>query len=195
MAKRQSLKELQERLAQRLTAARSEGVTASWLAVEVGGQPCLLPLVQSGEIFPWTPVQTVPYTRPWYVGVANLRGGLFGVIDLASLLNAAAGSAPAVSDRVTSESRLVSLHAALGVNAVLWVARCCLVRARGRRAGPGAPVGHPCAGRRPGGCLARTGLAGARERHRFSRHRRLIGPVEALFRFCFALEGCPHGHA
>lgn len=123
MAKRQSLKELQERLAQRLTAARSEGVTASWLAVEVGGQPCLLPLVQSGEIFPWTPVQTVPYTRPWYVGVANLRGGLFGVIDLASLLNAAAGSAPAVSDRVTSESRLVSLHAALGVNAVLWVDR------------------------------------------------------------------------
>jgi len=123
MAKRQSLKELQERLAQRLTAARSEGVTASWLAVEVGGQRCLLPLVQSGEIFPWTPVQPVPYTRPWYVGVANLRGGLFGVIDLAALLNASAGPATSVADRVTSESRLVSLHTALGVNAVLWVDR------------------------------------------------------------------------
>ena len=123
MAKRQSLKELQERLAQRLTAARSEGVTASWLAVEVGGQRCLLPLVQSGEIFPWTPVQTVPYTRPWYVGVANLRGGLFGVIDLAALLSQAASPAGAVADRVTSESRLLSLHAALGVNAVLWVDR------------------------------------------------------------------------
>jgi twitching motility protein PilI len=123
MAKRQSLKELQERLAQRLTAARSEGVTASWLAVEVGSQRCLLPLVQSGEIFPWTPVQGVPYTRPWYVGVANLRGGLFGVVDLAALLNASTGSGSAVADRVTSESRLVSLHAALGVNAVLWVDR------------------------------------------------------------------------
>ncbi len=123
MAKRQSLKELQERLAQRLTAARSEGVTASWLAVEVGGQRCLLPLVQSGEIFPWTPVQPVPYTRPWYVGVANLRGGLSGVVDLAALITTAGGPAVAVADRVTSESRLVSLHAALGVNAVLWVDR------------------------------------------------------------------------
>jgi len=123
MAKRQSLKELQERLAQRLTAARSEGVTASWLAVEAGGQRCLLPLVQSGEIFPWTPVQPVPYTKPWYVGVANLRGGLSGVVDLAALLQARAQSPGAVAERVTSESRLVSLHAALGVNAVLWIDR------------------------------------------------------------------------
>ena len=122
MAKRQSLKELQERLAQRLTAARSEGVTASWLAVEVGAQNCLIPLVQSGEIFPWMPVQGVPYTKPWYLGVANLRGGLFGVVDLAALLRDASGLA-AVADRVSSESRLVSLHAALGVNAVLWIDR------------------------------------------------------------------------
>lgn len=120
MAKRQSLKDLQERLAQRLTAAKTEATTATWLAVSAGGQPYLLPLVQSGEIFPWTSVQTVPYTRPWYVGVASLRGGLYGVVDLPGLL----GRAPATaSDRVTSETRLVGLHAALGVNAVLWVDR------------------------------------------------------------------------
>ncbi len=65
MAKRQSLKELQERLAQRLTAAKTEGSTATWLAVEVGGDRFLLPLVQSGEIFPWTSVQAVPYTKPF----------------------------------------------------------------------------------------------------------------------------------
>ncbi len=119
MANRQSLKELQERLAQRLTAARAEASTASWLAVESGAQRYLLPLVQSGEIFPWSAVQAVPYTKPWYVGVANLRGGLNGVIDLAGLT----GAAPSSAERITSESRLVSLHAALGVNAVLWVDR------------------------------------------------------------------------
>lgn len=119
MANRQSLKDLQERLAQRLTAAKTEAATASWLAVEAGGQRYLLPLVQSGEIFPWSVLQPVPYTKAWYAGVASLRGGLHGVIDLAGLMSRSAVGA----ERVTSESRLVSLHAALGVNAVLWIDR------------------------------------------------------------------------
>ena len=128
MAKRQSLKELQERLAQRLTAAKTEAVTATWLAVETSGRRYLLPLVQSGEIFPWSPLQRVPYTKPWYAGVASLRGGLHGVIDLALLVessaaaNTTASSVPS-AERVTSESRLVSLHTALGVNAVIWIDR------------------------------------------------------------------------
>lgn len=124
MAKRQSLKELQERLAQRLTAAKTEAVTATWLAVETSGRRYLLPLVQSGEIFPWSPLQRVPYTKPWYAGVASLRGGLHGVIDLARLVESSA-AAPSIpnAERVTSESRLVSLHTALGVNAVIWIDR------------------------------------------------------------------------
>lgn len=126
MANRQSLRDLQERLAQRLNAAKSEAATASWLAVEARGQRYLLPLVQAGEIFPWTAVQVVPYTKSWYAGVASLRGGLHGVIDLAGLVSSASAggtASPAGAERVTSESRLVSLHAALGVNAVLWIDR------------------------------------------------------------------------
>lgn len=124
MANRQSLKDLQVRLAERLTAARTEAATASWLAVEAGGQRYLIPLVQSGEIFSWANLQPVPYTKPWYVGVASLRGGLHGVVDLGRL---AAGvhlpGAASTMERVTSESRLVSLHSALGINAVLWIDR------------------------------------------------------------------------
>jgi twitching motility protein PilI len=123
MANRQSLKELQERLAQRLTAAKTEGATASWLAVEAGGERFLVPLVQSGEIFPWTTVQSVPYTKPWYAGVASLRGGLHGVVDLPGLIGRASVATGSALERVTSETRLVSLHAALGVNAVLWIDR------------------------------------------------------------------------
>lgn len=123
MAKRQSLRDLQERLAQRLQAAKSEAATASWLAVEAGGDRYLLPLVQSGEIFSWANVQPVPYTKPWYVGVASLRGGLHGVVDLAGLSGHLAAVGAATLDRVTSETRLVSLHAALGVNAVIWIDR------------------------------------------------------------------------
>ncbi|MDO8904221.1 chemotaxis protein CheW [Hydrogenophaga sp.] len=122
MANRQSLKDLQERLAQRLSAAKTEAVTASWLAVEAGGQRFLLPLVQSGEIFPWSAIQGVPYTKPWYLGVASLRGGLHGVIDLARLLGSDGGVSPH-AERITSESRLVSFHHALGINAVLLIDR------------------------------------------------------------------------
>lgn len=146
MAKRQSLKELQERLAQRLTAAKTEAVTATWLAVEANGRRYLLPLVQSGEIFPWSPVQRVPYTKAWYAGVAGLRGGLHGVIDLARLVEApvAESAAPLASERVTSESRLVSLHAALGVNAVIWIDRLLGLRNLSMFASAGAnPEGAP----------------------------------------------------
>lgn len=122
MANRQSLKDLQVRLAERLTAARTEAATASWLAVEASGQRFLIPLVQSGEIFSWASLQPVPYTKPWYVGVASLRGGLYGVVDLGQLVvHEPIGGR--VGDRITSESRLVSLHAALGVNSVLWIDR------------------------------------------------------------------------
>lgn len=122
MAQRQSLRDLQERLARRLSAAKTDASGASWLAVEVAGRRYLLPLVQSGEIFSWAPVQPVPYTRPWYMGVAALRGGLHGVVDLAALAGGdAVAPSGAVLDRVTSDSRLISLHPALDVNAVLWV--------------------------------------------------------------------------
>lgn len=122
MANRQSLKDLQERLAQRLSAAKTEAVSASWLAVEAGGQRFLFPLVQSGEIFPWAAVQDVPYTKAWYLGVSSLRGGLHGVIDLARLVGGVAGAGPH-TERITSESRLVSFHHALGVNAVMLIDR------------------------------------------------------------------------
>ena len=123
MANRQALKELQERLARRLTAARSELTTATWLAVEAGGARYLMPLVQSGEIFPWSTVQPVPYTKTWYLGVASLRGGLQGVIDLARLLERPGEVLAPLADRISSESRFVSLHSALGFNAVLLIDR------------------------------------------------------------------------
>lgn len=130
MAKRQSLKELQERLAERLTVARTEAVSATWLAIEAGGRRFLLPLVQSGEIFPLAPVQRVPYTKRWFVGVANLRGGLNGVVDLARLMGL--GGPDDTTERAGSESRLVSLHAALGLNAVLWIDRLLGLRSPGQ---------------------------------------------------------------
>jgi len=121
MANREALRELQSRLASRLQAARTEGVQASWLAVEASGSRYLFPLAQSGEIFPFASAQPVPYTRAWFLGVANLRGGLYGVVDLASFV---AGRAPGLrSDATRAESRLVALNAMLEVNCALLIDR------------------------------------------------------------------------
>lgn len=88
MAWREALRDFYSRIAGRLQAAQDEAPGASWVAVRVAGQPCLLPLQQSGEIFPATPLQHLPYTRSWFLGVANLRGELFSVVDLAAYLMA-----------------------------------------------------------------------------------------------------------
>ena len=119
MANRQALRELQTRLADRLQIARTQGVAASWLAVEAGGKKYLFPLSQSGEIFPWVSTQPVPYTQDWFAGVANLRGGLFGVVDLASYVS---GKAPPPKNELArTDSRLVALSAALEVNCALLI--------------------------------------------------------------------------
>jgi twitching motility protein PilI len=121
MANREALRELQSRLATRLQAARSEGVQASWLAVEAGGAKYLFPLTQSGEIFPFASAQPVPYTQAWFLGVANLRGGLYGVVDMAAFVE---GRAPTMrSDATRAESRLVALNALLEVNCALLIDR------------------------------------------------------------------------
>jgi twitching motility protein PilI len=121
MANREALRDLQSRLASRLQAARTEGVQASWLAVESAGAKYLFPLAQSGEIFPFSSTQPVPYTQAWFLGVANLRGGLYGVVDLASFVG---GHTPTMrSDATRAESRLVALNAMLEVNCALLIDR------------------------------------------------------------------------
>jgi len=117
MANKQALRELQTRLAERLQAARTQARGQSWLAVECGGHGFLLPLREAGEIFALAPIQPVPYSRDWFLGVANLRGHLHGVVDLAVFLGLKTGE----SNR--DQARLVGFNQALDINCVLLVDR------------------------------------------------------------------------
>lgn len=119
MAKREALRELQTRLASRLLAARAEGVSASWLAVKAGAVNCLLPLAQAGEIFPLAHVQAVPYVQPWFMGVVNLRGGLYGVVDLAGFM--ADGASPVRTEQSLAQASVITFNAALELNCALMV--------------------------------------------------------------------------
>lgn len=122
MANRQALRELQTRLAERLQQARSEGVAPGWLAVELTGRRYLLPLAQSGEIFPVAPVQRVPYTNDWFMGVSNLRGGLYGIVDLASFISGTAVQR-AFDGSVRDQSRLIALNSAMEINCAVLIDR------------------------------------------------------------------------
>ena len=119
MSNKQALREFQSRLAMRLQAAQAAGVAASWLAVEAGAQRLLFPLSHAGEIFSWTDVQRVPYVQPWFMGVANLRGGLSGVIDLAHFVSGSE-SGPARSEGDLAQCRLVALNPVLGKSLVVY---------------------------------------------------------------------------
>lgn len=120
MAKKEALRELQSRLAERMQAVRTEQPGVSWLAVDCAGQGVLFPLKQAGEIFDIGTVMPVPHTQPWMVGVANLRGGLFAVIDLAGFLGLRTRPLEGLA---REQSRLVALNASLGMNCAVLVDR------------------------------------------------------------------------
>jgi twitching motility protein PilI len=143
MAKREALRELQNRLAERMQVARSQQRGLSWLAVECRGQGLLFPLQQAGEIFPLVPLINVPHTQRWFSGVANLRGGLHGVVDLADFLGLP-GMGPDTGAR--EQSRLVALNPQLGLNCALLVDRLAGLRNAEqltRSSDEGAPATRP----------------------------------------------------
>ena len=85
---RSSLREFQERLARRLAEA--------------------------GEILPPPPLSAVPLTRPWFRGLANVRGSLYGVVDFAAF-----NGQPPIS--AGGRARLLLIGARHGIHSALLV--------------------------------------------------------------------------
>ncbi len=130
MANKEALRELQTRLAERLKAVRGQARSVSWLAVESSGRGFLLPLQDAGEIFAQTPILPVAHAKPWFLGVANLRGGLHGVVDLAAFLGVKDAERPGDAGR--DRAQLVVFNAGMEVNCALLVDRLAGLRSPGQ---------------------------------------------------------------
>lgn len=115
MSKRISLREFQENLVRRLNEA-STADRRTLLGVLAGESRWLLPLAEAGEILPVPPLAEVPLTRPWFRGLANVRGTLHGVIDLSAFTGG-----PLTSP--VGHARLVLVGARQGINSALLVSR------------------------------------------------------------------------
>lgn len=111
------MQEFQARLSERLREASAAPDLAARLGLMIGERRWLVDLSEAGEIVPVPdPIATVPLTRDWLLGLVNLRGALYTVVDLqryAQLGRTEAGK----------ESRLLALAARLNFNAAILVTR------------------------------------------------------------------------
>ncbi len=149
MSNKAALRELQTRLAQRMQASREQQTQpANWLAVECAGVGLLFSLKQAAEIFTPVPLKAVPYSQPWLAGVANLRGGLFTVVDLGVFLGLRGAQEPSshTSRGDAAQMRFVSLNPDMNINCALLVDRLVGLRSEDQLV---AEPPDPAAGARP----------------------------------------------
>lgn len=83
MAQRTNLREFQQALITRMEATGATAAVSARLGFRLGDQHWLVDLTSIDEVLPVPPLDAVPLTKPWYAGVANIRGSLYSVIDLA----------------------------------------------------------------------------------------------------------------
>ena len=110
------LREFSTQLAERLKAAPHTPVQPLRLAVRIGHDSYLLDMATAGEIVATADIAPVPWTRPWYRGLTNVRGRLIGVVDLQEL----SGRASLSQDQ---SQQLLVFGPALKINAGILISR------------------------------------------------------------------------
>ncbi len=83
------LSAFQQELAARLAAKTTQQVEQSRLGLACAGKQWLIRLADAGEVIAVPTMATVPLTRSWYLGISNIRGNLYSVIDFAGFLGEA----------------------------------------------------------------------------------------------------------
>jgi len=116
MAKRISLREFQQDLTKRLADMSGANRRSALLAITAGNENWLVDLSDAGEIIAAPALTEVPLTRIWFRGLANVRGNLFSVVDLAAFCG---DPLPPL----TNDSRMMLIGAKHGLHTALLVSR------------------------------------------------------------------------
>lgn len=102
---RLTLKEYQASILARLESAKSDDVAQvdRYLGVKVGSQFLLVPMQRVKEAMSLLEIFPVPLAQPWLLGMANVRGTLYGITDLAYFFHG-------TPSQITSSSRILLLN-------------------------------------------------------------------------------------
>jgi twitching motility protein PilI len=116
MARKTSLREFQQKFAERLRDLSSRKTVASKLGFQVGSDNWLVSLSDVSEVIPVPNFFEVPQTEAWFRGVSNVRGKLYSTIDFSAFQGGETINAG-------SERRVVLIHEKIIEGSGLLVSR------------------------------------------------------------------------
>ncbi|MES2353763.1 MAG: chemotaxis protein CheW [Pseudomonadota bacterium] len=112
-----SLREYQAAVVERLRSLGQRGASASSkLGFVVRDTRWIINLNEVAEVLPVPPVVPIPLTKPYFNGMCNVRGNLYGVVDFSAFMD----KAPITR---AVENRLLLLPPAVVQGAALLVSR------------------------------------------------------------------------
>ena len=105
------------------TEDENTNFSTSWLSVQSASQRYLIPLSESGPVIPQTSIIKIPHAKPWFSGVINISGRIYGVVDLLEFL---ASCQPYIKGKspnyfYDTKPSFIGFHHASGLNTVLGV--------------------------------------------------------------------------
>ena len=118
MSNRLNLREFQQNLIDRLQASDSSDQRVSTMGVQIAGRNWLVDMADIKEVLPLPKLTIVPLAKPWFRGMANVRGSLYGVVDLAAYEQSGAASGDS-GNRVLLIADRYKFNVALLVDRVL----------------------------------------------------------------------------
>ncbi len=118
MSKRLNLREFQQTLSNRMQAKDRSSEQLSSLGVLIAGQNWLVDMADISEVLTPPPLTSVPRSKEWFLGVANVRGNLYCVTDMAAYQHKGKASG-GITNRVLLVAERHAFNAALLVDRVL----------------------------------------------------------------------------
>ena len=77
-----STEEYQSTLTEQVESSGRSETSFAVLGVAAGEDRYLIPMTEVSEIIPIPKLARVPLTQPWFLGLINMRGNLYGITDL-----------------------------------------------------------------------------------------------------------------
>lgn len=77
-----SKEEYQHTLTEQIQSADKSDTSSTVLGVAVAEDRYLIPMIEVSEVIQIPKLAQVPLTQPWFLGLANVRGNLYGITDL-----------------------------------------------------------------------------------------------------------------